>query len=89
MKCLARKFVCLSDKYQQDVPEREEMRELLVQGLGEVKGIIPQEANEKAIRDKLVETFPKLKEGGGLELMYEECTKKVFLLFLLGLIISQ
>ena len=76
VKCLTRKFVCLSDKDQLEVPEREEMRELLVQGLGEVKVIIPEDANEKAIRDKLVETFPKLKDSGGFELMYVECRKK-------------
>ena len=53
------------NKDQLEVPEREEMRQLLVQGLGKVKVIIPEDANEKAIRDKLVETFPKLKDSGG------------------------
>ena len=76
VKCLTRKFVCLSDKDQQKVPEREEMRELLVHGLGEVKVAIPEDANEKAIRNKLIETFPKLKDSGGFELMYVECRKK-------------
>ena len=76
MKCLTRKFVCLSDKDQQEVPEREEMRELLVHGLGEVKVTIPEDANEKTIRNKLIETFPKLKDSGGFELMYVECRKK-------------
>ncbi len=76
VKCLTRKFVCLSDKDQQEVPEREEMRELLVHGLGEVKVTIPEDANEKPIRDKLIETFPKLKDSGGFELMYVECRRK-------------
>ena len=76
VKSLTRKFVCLSDKDQQEVPERDEMRELLVHGLGEVKVAIPEDANEKAIRDKLIETFPKLKESGGFELMYVECRRK-------------
>ncbi|CAB4014107.1 Hypothetical predicted protein [Paramuricea clavata] len=76
VKCLTRKFVCLSDKDQQEVPEREEMRELLVHGLGEIKVAIPEDANEKAIRDILIESFPKLKDSGGFELMYTECRKK-------------
>ena len=42
MKCLTRKFVCLSDKDQQEVPECEEMRELLIHGLGEVKVTITE-----------------------------------------------
>jgi hypothetical protein len=76
VKYLPRKFVCLSDKDQHEVPEREEMRKLLVHGLGEVKVAIPEDANEKAIRDKLIETFPKLKDSGGFELMYVECRRK-------------
>ena len=76
VKCLTRKFVCLSDKDQQEVPEREEMRELLVHGLGEIKVAIPEDANEKAVRDKLIETYPKLKNIGGFELMYVETRRK-------------
>ena len=68
VKCLTRKFVCLSDKDQQEVPEREEMRELLIHGLGEVKVAIPEDANEKARN--------KLKDSGGFELMHVECRKK-------------
>ena len=89
LKCLTRKFVCLADKDQQEVPEREEMRELLVHGLGEIKLAIPEDANEKGIRDKLIEIFPKLKDSVGLNLCMLNVEEKIFLLFLQGLMAFQ
>ena len=75
-KSLTRKFVCLADKEQLEVPDREEQRNLLVAGLGEVKVAIPEDSNENNVRDLLIETFPKLKEIGGFELMYVESRSK-------------
>jgi hypothetical protein len=71
-KSLTRKFVCLADKEQVEAPDREEQRNLLVAGLGEVKVAIPEDANENNVRDLLIETFPKVEESGGFELMYAE-----------------
>ena len=68
--------MCLADKEQYDVPDREEQRELLVAGLGEVKVAVPENAKEKDVRDLLTEIFPKLKDSGGFELMYVESRSK-------------
>ena len=45
-------------------------------GLGEVKISVPEESNEMEIRDLVVETFPKLIDAGGFELMYAEPRKR-------------
>ena len=83
-KTITRKFVCLADKEQYDVPDREEQRELLVSGLGEVKVAVPENAKEKDVRHLLTEIFPKLKDSGGFELMYVESRSKELLLIPLG-----
>ncbi|CAB4009412.1 G2 M phase-specific E3 ubiquitin- ligase-like [Paramuricea clavata] len=83
-KSITRKFVCLADKEQYEIPDREEQRELLVAGLGEVKIAVPEHANEKDVRDLLIETFAKLKDCGGFELMYAETRSKDLLLIPLG-----
>ena len=43
-KTITRKFMCLADKEQYDIPDREEQRELLLAGPGEVKVAIPENA---------------------------------------------
>ena len=78
-KTITRKFVCLADKEQYDVPDREEQRELLVAGLGEVKVAMAENSKEKDVRDLLTEIFPKLKDSGGFELMYVESRSRELL----------
>ena len=78
-KPITRKFFCLADKDQFEVPEREDQRQLLVAGLGEYKVSIDEDANEDAVRERLVDIFPKLKDSGGFELMYVECRSRELL----------
>ena len=75
-KSVIRKFVCLADKEQTTVPDREDQRELLVARLGEIKVSVPEDTNETGVRDLLINVFPKLKESGGFELMYVESRSK-------------
>lgn len=83
-KTVTRKFFCLADKEQLESPDREEQRELLSAGLGEVKVTVPENADEKDVRDILLKTFPKLKDAGGFELMYVETRKRDLLLIPVG-----
>ena len=75
-KIITRKFLCLSDMDQSEIPDAEEQRELLMAGLGEVKISVPEESNEMKIRDLVIETFPKLMDAGGFELMYAQPRKR-------------
>ena len=47
-KIITRKFLCLSDMDQSEIPDAEEQRELLMAGLGEVKISVPEESNENS-----------------------------------------
>ena len=42
---------------------------LLLAGLGEMKITVPDECDELEIRDLIMETFPKLLDAGGFELV--------------------
>ena len=66
------KFVCLSDKDQSETPDAEEQRDLLLADLGEVKITVPEESDELEICNLIMETFSKLLDAGGFELMYPE-----------------
>ena len=67
--------MCLSDKDQSETHDAEEQRDLLLADLGEVKITVPEESDELEIRDPIMETFPKLLDAGGFELMYAEPRK--------------
>ena len=66
----------MSDKDQSETPDAEEQRELLMTGLKEVKISVPKESNEMEIRDLIMETYPKLIDAGGFELVYAEPRKR-------------
>ena len=89
MKCLTRKFVCLSDKDQQEVPECEEMRELLIHGLGEVKVTITEKKMKRLLETSWLKHFLSLKTVVGLNLCTLSVEKRIFLSFLQGQMVSQ
>ena len=75
-KTVTRKFVCLADKSQADVPTVQEKRELFLGGLGEKKIALPVEGTFPRLHAVLVDNFPKLSDAGGFELMYAEPGKR-------------
>lgn len=75
-KTVTRKFVCLADKSQAEVPTVQEKRELFLCGLGEKKIALPVDGTFARLYSVLVDSFPKLSDVGGLELMYAEPGKR-------------
>ena len=62
-------FFCLAAKDQERVPTRAEKFDLQQCGLGRKKVCFHSKATFTDFRRKLEEEYPKLKEGGGFELM--------------------
>lgn len=79
-KTVIRKFVCLSDKDQLEIPTAQEKRDLFVCGLGEKKVQLPLNGDYVDLRATLRKEFPKLSDAGGIELMFAEQGKKELLL---------
>ena len=75
-KTVTRKFVCLADKTQADVPTVQEKRELFLGGLGEKKIALPVDGEFPRLHAVLVDSFPRLADAGGFELMYAEPGKR-------------
>ena len=75
-KTVTRKFVCLADKTQADVPTVQEKRELFQGGLGEKKIALPVDGEFPRLHAVLVDSFPRLADAGGFELMYAEPGKR-------------
>ena len=75
-KTVTRKFVCLADKTQADVPTVQEKRELFQGGLGEKKIALPVDSEFPRLHVVLVDSFPRLADAGGFELMYAEPGKR-------------
>lgn len=75
-KTVTRKFVCLADKSQTDVPTVQEKRELFLGGLGEKKIALPVDGEFPRLHALLVDSFPRLSDAGGFELMYTEPGKR-------------
>ena len=69
-KTVTRKFVCFADKGQTDVPTVQEKRELFLGGLGEKKIALPVDGEFSRLHALLVDSFPRLSDAGGFELMY-------------------
>ncbi len=74
---ITRKFVCLSNKDQEDVPTMEEKRELCVMGLEEKKISLPEGGSNGELHSKVQEIFPDLQNAGGFELLYTNPGKKL------------
>ena len=79
-KTVIRKFVCLSDKDQLEIPSAQERRDLFVCGLGEKKIQLPLNGKYADLRVTLRKEFPKLSNAGGIELMFAEQGKKELML---------
>ena len=64
-------FVCLSDRFKRKPPKAAWERQALHEaGLGEKKILFTNvDCNAEDYREKLLEEFPKLKDGGGFELL--------------------
>lgn len=62
-------FVCLARCEQQHVPDSEERMQLQLEDLGEKKVTIPNDAEGWEIYDEIQYQFPKLKKGGGFEML--------------------
>ena len=76
-KKITRKFVCLSEKRQLEVPSIREKRELFVAALGEKKIPLPASGSNVDVIDALQEAYPALRDAGGFEYMYTDPGKKV------------
>ena len=63
-------FFCFSDNNQKKVPNTEEKECLFKAGLGLKKIKFISTDNEDEVHTQILEQFPKLKEGGGFELMH-------------------
>ena len=75
-KTVTRKFVCLAGKSQEEVPSVQDKRKLFLCGLGEKKIALPVNGTSAQLHSVLLESFPKLSDGGGIELMYAEPGKR-------------
>ena len=64
------KFFCLASTTQHNVSNCEEKQHLLVAGLGEKKVSLPVVANANDLTIALKETYPKLQDSGGYELLH-------------------
>lgn len=64
------KFVCLVDKGQHHVPSSVGANEIVVQaGLGEKKLKLYEDFSAYKFQQKIIQSFPKLQNAGGFELM--------------------
>ena len=75
-KFLTRKFFCLADKDQSELPTQQEKRQLFVRGLGERKLSLPYGGSAVDLQHCLMEEFTQLHSAGGFELMYVEPGKR-------------
>ena len=66
----------MADKSQTDVPTVQEKRELFLGGLGEKKIALPVDGEFPRLHALLVDSFPRLSDAGGFELMYTEPGKR-------------
>ena len=62
-------FVCLSKCVDENTPTCKEKLALAMAGLGEKKIVFRKNGKGCHIHEKLLKTFPKLKDGGGYELL--------------------
>ena len=62
-------FVCLSDPEDNEAPEANERAKLLLAGLGEKKISLLIHSSADDIKSQLFDEYPKLKAGGGFELL--------------------
>ena len=62
-------FVCLSDPEDNEPPNAVERAKLFLAGLGEKRINLLVHSGPEAIRDDLLGEFPKLRAGGGFELL--------------------
>ena len=62
-------FFCVADSQCSIVPSRKEKSDLQAAGLGRKKIIFSSNDNAVAVQGKLEEEFPKLKAGGGFEIL--------------------
>ena len=63
------RFVCLSDPNQDVVPSASEKFCLKESGLGEKKIVFPISAGWETMKEEILRSFPKLRCGGGIELL--------------------
>ena len=62
-------FFCLADCARVDAPSRKEKLELQFAGLGRKKIVFGSKDSALQVKTKLKEEFPKLKDGGGFEIL--------------------
>ena len=62
-------FFCLADCARVDAPSRKEKLELQFAGLGRKKIVFGSKDSALQVKTKLEEEFPKLKNGGGFEIL--------------------
>ncbi|XP_078325058.1 uncharacterized protein LOC144622710 [Crassostrea virginica] len=63
------KFCRLGGPNEDEVPDKPMKRILIEAGLGEKKLVLVKNKDAEYLRDALLEYYPKLKDGGGYELM--------------------
>lgn len=73
-------FVCLANKDASTCPSATEKQDLYCAGLGERKVQFEQSGDASEIHRKLTETYPKLLESGGYELLQTCGTSKYLIL---------
>ncbi len=73
----AHTFVCLANVGQDIVPDSNERANLQIAGLGEHKLQLPIDSDSDDIYDELIAIFPKLRGGGGFELLKTHERSKV------------
>ena len=68
--CWQHKFFCLSDTSQDRIPTTAAAKLMLEEaGLGEKRVMVPLDADAEAFHSLLLSSYPKLKDGGGFELL--------------------
>ena len=73
-------FVCLSQTCDDRTPSCKEKAKLSMAGLGEKRIMFDKNGKWPHINQKLLEAFPKLKDGGGYELLRTEDGRKTLIL---------
>ena len=73
-------FFCLADCSSENIPSRMTKLELQFAGLGRKKIVLGSKDNAVKVKEKLEEAFPKLKDGGGFEVLRSGPLKRLLLL---------
>ncbi|XP_074656889.1 uncharacterized protein LOC141910074 isoform X1 [Tubulanus polymorphus] len=78
-RTLTRAVVCLAETDALLIPDRDELARLLASGLGLRKITFNANGSKQDLSDKLYEEYPKLKRGGGFEILNPEKNSRTIL----------